>query len=338
MKAIAQNKHGDVNVLEELTIDIPSLGANDILVKTKGAAINPVDAKVRKNKSNPDAILEKPRVLGFDGCGIVEKIGEKVTHFKVGDEVYFSGVINRSGTFGEYTVVDERIVGHKPKSLSFTEASCVPLCVLTAWEGIFEQLLVSPNPKDNKGKSILIIAGAGGVGSYAIQIAKYAGLTVVATSSRTESSDFCKKLGADYVINHKADLLEQIKKIEVLNGGVNYVYNTANTEPYFDKLPALMLPLGRAVFINETNEKFSIGPWMGKRLTFSYELMFTRALFNFEPEKQGEILNKVAGLIDQGVLKHTLTEELKFNLDNIKKAMTQIESGTTIGKIAFTKE
>lgn len=337
MKAIAQKKFGDANVLEEITLDIPSLGPHDLLVKTKAVALNPVDIKKRSNYGNNNATLEKPLILGYDGSGIVEKVGEKVSLFKVGDEVYFAGVLTRSGTFGEYTAVDERIVGKKPKSLNWVQSAVVPLCVLTSWEGIFEQLLVSRDPKENKDKSILIIAGAGGVGSFAIQVAKYAGLTVIATSSRKESTEYCKKLGADFVINHKEDLLEQIKAIKELNGGVNYVYNTASTDQYFDKLPGVLLPLGRAVFINGTQEKFAIGPWMSKRLTFTFELMFTRPLYDFEPEKQNELLNKVSELIDQGVIHHTLTESHQFTLENVKKGMLQIESGTTIGKIGFEK-
>jgi len=335
MKGITQKIYGGVEVLEEAHLDLPEIKDQDILVKIKGSALNPVDIKKRSNYSNPNAKLEHPFTLGFDGSGVVEKLGKNVSNFKVGDEVYFSGTFQRNGTFSEYTVVDERIVGMKPKKLSWGESASAPLCCLTAYEGIFEQLGVSLNPDDNKNKSLLVIAGAGGVGGYVIQFAKMAGLKVIATASRTESSEFCKKLGADYVIDHNHDLLEGLKGTKEFSNGVNYVYNTASTDLYFEKLPPVLLPLGKAVFINGTGGKFAIGPWMNKRLTFSFEFMFSRPIHNCEPENQGKILNTLSKLFDEGKIKHTMTSCEKFSLENLIKGMKHIESARTIGKISF---
>jgi len=229
----------------------------------------------------------------------------------------------------------KELLERNQKKMSFLDASTVPLCGLTSWECIFEQLVVNTDPKKNEGKSILIINGAGGVGSYAIQIAKCAGLIVVATASRKETIDFCKNLGADFVISHKEDLYEQIKKIEKLNGGVNYVFNCHSTDLYFDKLPELMHPSGRAVFIVETKKEFKIGNWMGKRLSFSYEFMFSKLLRNYMVETQGEYLNSISDLIDNGKIKSTLTKSFHFTSENLSKAHEELESNVTIGKIAL---
>eukprot|EP00029_Vermamoeba_vermiformis_P011665 TRINITY_DN6480_c0_g1_i1.p1 TRINITY_DN6480_c0_g1~~TRINITY_DN6480_c0_g1_i1.p1 ORF type:complete len:336 (+),score=89.68 TRINITY_DN6480_c0_g1_i1:30-1037(+) len=332
MNAIAINKYGDVDVLEKLTLPKPTPLPRDLIVQIKAASINPVDMKVRGGSKGSTA---SNRILGYDGSGIVTEVGSEVKNFKVGDEVYFAGVINRNGTNAEYTAVDERIVGRKPKKLSWEEAAAIPLTILTAWEGLIEGMGATPRDQpEAKPKTLLVIAGAGGVGSAVIELAKkILKLTVIATASRPESIDYCKKFGADHVINHKNDLKEELKKIGF--EGVDYVFNCADADQYFDSAVAVINPLGKVCFITEAKQPHNIAPLMSKRGSLVYEFMFSRALYGNEPEKQGEILNKVADLLDSGVFQSRLTKT--YNLWNdIKQAHKDVESGSLIGKVALT--
>lgn len=336
IKAIGINTYGSADVLEQVTIDKPTqLGDHDVLVKVQAFAVNPVDYKIRSQ--DPKTKIENPpRILGWDAAGVVEKVGAKAHKFKVGDEIYFTGDFTKNGSYAEYTVVDERIAAKRPKKLSATESAAIPLVALTAWEGLFEQLEIPTDPKKNAGKSILIINGAGGVGSLVIQLAKkIAGLQVLATASRPESVDFVKKLGADYVIDHKKDIEKQIKEIKGLENGVDYVYNAYTTETYFSQIPNFLKPLGKVVFI--TAEPFTNPPplhlYFTKRLHITFEMMFSRTLLNVEPEKHGEILEKVAQLFDDGVLKSVLTQT--FKPSEIKQVHKILEEGKAIGKIAL---
>ena len=233
MKAVGLIEYlpiSDPNSLRDLEIDRPIAEGNDILVEVKAISVNPVDTKVRSSKSKS---ATEPRILGWDAAGIVTEIGDRVTGFKPGDEVYYAGDIIRPGSNSEFQLVDYRIVGHKPKSLEFASAAALPLTSITAWEALFDRLKISKDRTD-AGKSILIINGAGGVGSIAIQLAKLAQLKVIATASRPETIAWCKELGADYVVNHRHNLAEEIEKIEYPT--VDYILCLNDTDGHWQAI------------------------------------------------------------------------------------------------------
>lgn len=341
MKAFVAHQYSKdpTQYIQEANISKPQAPqGHDILVRNYSIATNPVDVKKLANFGNikADEKLEQPVIVGWDSAGVVEAVGAEATLFRVGDHVYFAGVLSRAGSFAEYTLVDERIVGHKPKSLSWDQAATVPLVALTAYEAIHEQLGVSPDHKEaNAKKVLLMIAGAGGVGSIAIQLAKREfGLTVVATASRDETVSYCKELGADHVINHTQPLLPQLKQLGL--NGVDYIFNTIDMVQNFSELASVLNVFGKIVDIVGPSGPIAIGAIMAKRATITYELMFTRGLFNVEPEVQNKILTRVAHLIDSGTIKHCMKERFDFTLDGVKKALALQASSKAMGKIAIT--
>jgi len=348
MKAIGFVKSGaakDVFALVE--VPIPKATERDLLVKLLSIATNPVDTKQRKFYQRPksdekDESKWPIKIVGWDAAGIVKEIGPGVKNFKVGDEVYFAGVVNRQGSYAEYVAVDERLVGHKPKSLSWDQAATVPLCALTAWEALLEQFAipVPANADDEKlhaSKSLLIVAGAGGVGSIAIQIAKKVLKIgkVIATSSRKETDEWCKSKGADASINHKQKLQPQLEALGFPNG-VDYVLNAAEAEHNFDEVVTTVAAFGKICCITGLPKPVSIGSLFHKRATVSFEFMFARGLTKIDMEKQAAILDAVSKLLDAGTLGHNLTRVFEFTLPDVIKANELQESGTAIGKIAIT--
>lgn len=317
------------NSFIEFEKEKPSPKGQDLLIKVLANSVNPVDFKIRQTAAK-DVLLEAPKIIGWDAVGIVEAVGEETSKFKVGDEVYYAGDLTRDGSNAEYQLVDERIVGFKPKKLSIAEAAAIPLTALTAWESIFDRIKV--NPERDKGKTILILAGAGGVGSIAIQIAKQvAQLTVIATASRPESSAWCKDLGADYVVNHY-DLKAELEAIG--HSEVDYILDFVNLNAYWETLVDLIKPQGHIVSITGSKEPLDLSLLKTKSVTFSFEFMYTRSMYTTnDMAQQYHILNEVSRLLDAGVLKPTLTTVLKgFTVENLKKAHLMQESGKTIGK------
>lgn len=313
----------------EFEIDKPVPTGYDLLVKISAISVNPVDFKIRQNAAK-DSILESPKIIGWDAVGIVEAVGDKTSKFKIGDEVFYAGDLTRSGCNAEYQLIDERIVGTKPKNLSNEEAAAIPLTGLTAWESIFDRIKVNPN--SDSGKSVLILAGAGGVGSIAIQIAKKAaGLTVVATASRPESAEWCRSLGADFVVNHH-DLQAELEKIG--HSQVDYILDFVDLNAYWEPAAQIIKPQGHIVSITGSRAPLNLDILKTKSVTFSWELMYTRSMYSTEDiERQHQILNEIADLLDDGTLKTTLTTTLTgFTVDNLKKAHQMQESGKTIGK------
>ena len=199
MKAIGYKDAGSAaDALIEFETETPQLGPNDLRVEVRGVSVNPVDVKLRAS-AQPDG---EPRILGFDAAGVVQAVGSAVTRFRPGDEVFYAGDITRPGTNAPFHVVDERIVGRKPSSLGFAEAAGIPLTSITAWEMLFDSFGLKED--EGTGESLLVIGGAGGVGSILIQLAKkLTGLTVIATASREDTHAWVKKMGADYVVNHR---------------------------------------------------------------------------------------------------------------------------------------
>jgi NADPH2:quinone reductase len=301
----------------------------DLLVKIAAISVNPVDFKIRQMAAK-DTILDTPKIIGWDAVGIVEAVGDQVSRFKVGDKVFYAGDITRSGSNAEFQLVDERIVGFKPKSLTNAEAAAIPLTGLTAWESIFDRIRV--NPETDKAKSVLILAGAGGVGSIAIQIAKQvANLTVIATASRPESEAWCKQLGADYVVNHY-HLKEELQDIG--HDEVDYILDFVNINAYWETAIEIIKPQGHIVTITGSSDPLNLSLLKNKSVTFTWELMYTRSMYTTDDiAKQHQILNELSGLLDAGTLKTTLTTTLQgFTVDNLKRAHQMQESGKTIGK------
>lgn len=301
----------------------------DLLVKVSAISVNPVDFKIRQTAA-VDTVLDTPKIIGWDAVGIVEAVGEKTTKFKVGDEVYYAGDITRSGSNAEFQLIDERIVGFKPKSLTIAESAAMPLTGLTAWESLFDRIKV--NPETDKGKTVLILAGAGGVGSIAIQLAKKVGnLTVIATASREDSIKWCKDLGADYVVNHHK-LKDELAKIG--HNEVDYILDFVDLEGYWETAAEIIKPQGHIVSITGSSKPLNLDLLKLKSVTFSWELMYTRSMFTTNDiERQHFILNKLGELLDSGVLKNTLTTTLKgFTVENLKEAHRLQESGKSIGK------
>ena len=308
----------------------PTPQEHELLVKINAIAINPVDYKIRQNAAK-DTELAEPKIIGWDACGVVEAVGNEVSLFKVGDEVYYAGDITKPGCNAEYQVIDERIVGRKPKTLSNEEAAAMPLTTLTAWEILFDRIRISAE-KDT-GKTLLIIAGAGGVGSIAIQLAKkIAGLKVIATASRPESIEWCKRMGADVVVNHK-NLQEEVRSAGFQY--VDFIVDFVDVNDYWDDMVQLIKPQGHIASITGSATPIALNKLKTKSASFSWEFMYTRSTFQTEDMiEQHHILNKVANLIDEGVLVHTLTQTLTgLSAATLKQAHEQLESGTTIGKL-----
>jgi len=334
MKAYAQKRKGGPEVLEVLELPKPTPTGHDLLVKVIATATNPVDGKVRSGEK--EVLVDPPKILGWDAAGLVEEIGDLVTTHKKGDEVYFAGNFQRQGANAEYALVDERITGRKPKSLNWEQAATVPLCALTSWEGLVEGISI-PIPVEgginpNANKTLLVVGGSGGVGSITIQIAKKVLKIgrVVATASRPETIDWCKKMGADLVIPHQ-NLKAELAKVGV--DRAHYIFVTVDMSSCYDAVIDAVRPCGKIVGITgfsglDTSKLF----W--NRITLCAELMFSRSVNNEEPEKQAAILNTVGDLLDKGVLVHTHNHH--FEWAQLREAQKFQDSGKAIGKIGLT--
>jgi zinc-binding alcohol dehydrogenase family protein len=298
-------------------------------------AVNPVDYKIRQNVA---AENDEYKVLGWDAVGEVVAIGESVSHFKPGDKVFYAGDLNRQGSNAEYQLVDERIVGHKPKSLSDGEAAALPLTAITAWELLFERLLIKQQHPEIKKKSndiILIVGAAGGVGSILVQLASaLTGATVIATASRDSSAKWVKKLGADYVIDHSKSLVAQIEQLAI--GQVTHVASLTHTDSYLDSFVELLAPMGKIALIDDP-KSLDISKLKFKSLSLHWEFMFTRSMFKTtDIDEQHRLLNKIADLIDQGYIQTTVGKNLgTINAKNLRAAHKILESGQSIGKIVL---
>lgn len=328
MKAIGYNQAGPItapDALIEFETETPELAPRDLLVEVRGISVNPVDVKVRSNMS-PE---QGTKVIGFDAAGVVQQVGSDVSKFKVGDEVFYAGDITRPGTNSELHAVDERIVGRKPKSLEFAEAAGFPLTSITAWEILFDSFALTEG--EGKGESLLIIAGAGGVGSILIQLAKkLTELTVIATASRSETIEWVQTMGADHVINHRESLIDQVNALGL---APRYVASLSGSGAHFPAVIELIKPRGHVAFIDDP-EILDIKSGKQKALTFSWEFMFTRSMFQTDDiEKQHDLLNRVSELIDDGSLISTVTNNLgTISAETLKHAHTLQESGRAIGK------
>lgn len=342
MRAIGLNtgaKAGGLDQLSEFEMPLPELRPRDLLVRVAASGMNPVDTKKRQTNIFGEGTgpLEAPVVLGYDGAGVVEKVGPECSLFKEGDRVYFAGAINRNGSNAEFVAIDERIVGHAPRSVSLTAAAAVPLVFLTAWEGLAEGLGLQAYDPKLAGKRLLVLPGAGGVGSFVIQLASQMyGLEVIATASRPESAKACVELGAKFTINHREPLKPQLAELGI--GEVDFVYNAFDTAVYFKQYAEIIKPLGKMVSIVETHSDLPLTDFMAKRISFAWELMFTRPVFGVDLEFQGFILNSGAKMLDSGALKLPELQVMPFDLDSLRAAHAHQESGRAIGKTVLTRE
>ena len=333
MKAIGFTKSlpiGEADSFVAFETEKPTPTGYDLLVKVAANSVNPVDYKIRTSAAK-DSELDSPKIIGWDAVGSVEAVGEETSRFKVGDEVYYAGDLTRSGSNAEYQLVDERIVGTKPKTLSNTEAVAIPLTGLTAYESLFDRFNI--DPETDRGKTLLILAGAGGVGSIAIQIAKkVAGLTVIATASRQETIDWCKEMGADHVINHYENIPAELENIG--HPQVDYVLDCVDLQAYWETIAEIIKPQGHIVSITGSSQPLNLNVLKNKSVSFSWELMYTRSMHQTEDmDRQHEILNHLSQLLDDGILRPTVTTILEgFTVENLKKAHEMQESGKTIGK------
>lgn len=333
MKAVALKAYLPIDnpqSLLDVELEKPAPQGRDLLIAVSAISVNPVDTKVRAPKDKHE---DQPRVLGWDAVGVVEAVGSAVSLFKPGDRVYYAGDITRPGSNSEYQLVDERIVGRAPASLSNAEAAALPLTAITAWEGLFGRLRIKRD--EGAAKTLLIIGGAGGVGSIAIQLAKQlTKVTVIATASRPETREWCLSLGADYVVDHR-ELINSMHAAS--HEQVDYIFCLNNTDQHWLSLCDLVKPQGIICSIVETKQPVELNGLKNKSASFVWELMFTRSMFQTDDMiEQHHLLNELSGLIDAGKIKTTVTNVLSpINAENLRRAHAQLESGRTIGKVVL---
>ena len=315
--------------LQDINIDTPKASGRDLLIEVKAISVNPVDYKIRQSRPPSEG---EWAIIGWDATGIVRAVGDEASLFKVGDEVWYAGDLTRAGSNAEFQLVDERIVGKKPKALSFSDAAALPLTALTAWELLFDRMDVD---KDNSNDSILVIGAAGGVGSIMVQLLKKCtALKVIGTASRENTMNWLKKLGADYVLNHSNKLSEELANYKLAQP--KYVVSLNGTEQHFGEIVKLIKPQGKFGFIDDPST-LNVMPFKGKSVSTHIELMYTRSMFQTEdmPE-QHHILNEVSQLIDKGVIQTTVGEHFgTINAKNLRKAHSLLESGKAKGKIVL---
>ena len=334
MRAVGYQKSLPIEneaALTDIDLPKPEPEGRDLLVQIQAVSVNPVDTKIRKRT---DAGPEPWKVLGWDAAGIVRATGPGATLFKPGDAVFYAGAIGRQGTNSEFHLVDERIVGRKPNSLDWAEAAALPLTAITAWEMLFDRLDVR-GAVPGAAAAILIVGGAGGVGSIAIQLVRQlTPLQVIATASRSETKEWVQRLGAHHVVDHGKPLASQVKALGI--GAPGLVFSTTNTDRHFTEIAELIAPQGRFGLIDDP-PTFDIGVFKRKSVSIHWEFMFTRSAFETpDMVEQGALLNEVSKLIDDGVLQSTLADNFgAINAQNLRRAHALIESGRAKGKIVL---
>lgn len=321
----------ETNVFKLIEQPMPIATGHDLLVKVKAISVNPIDIKVRQRTAASNTIW---KILGRDAVAQVTAVGEQVTDFTVGDMVFYAGSLNRDGSYAEFQLVDERIVGNKPKSISNAEAAALPLTSITAFEMLFERLKVQ-EAVAGQSRSILVIGAAGGVGSIAVQLLKtLTDLTVIATASRAASKQWLQQIGADHILDHSQPLVPQMQQHDL--DLPSYIFSITGTDQHLAEIAELIAPQGRVGLIDDP-EHFSIMPFKAKSVSIHWESMFTRSVFQTaDMHEQAVILNKVAALVDEGKIKTTMNKHLgTMNAESIQQAHSLIESGQSIGKIVL---
>jgi len=322
---------------EQALLDIelpdPVAGGHDLLVEVRAVSVNPVDTKVRRG--NPPAAGET-RVLGWDAAGVVRAAGRDTHLFKADDEVYYAGVINRPGSNAQLQLVDERCVGHKPKSLDFAAAAALPLTTITAWELLFERLRIARLPNATADGTLLVVGGAGGVGSMVIQLARQlTRLRVIATATRAASAQWCRQMGAHTIVDHGKPLADELLRIGV--GAVDYIASLTHTDQHYRSYVDILAPQGKLALIDDPQQPIDIRLLKRKSVSVHWEFMFTRPLFQTpDMEAQHELLDVVADLVDAGQLRSTLAEVVgTIDAEHLRRAHALVESGRAIGKVVL---
>ncbi|EKY1943928.1 zinc-binding alcohol dehydrogenase family protein [Cronobacter turicensis] len=327
VKAIAVNPDSPQHFIE-ITQPMPQPGEYDLLVEIKAVSINPVDTKVHASLQKNG--LQEPRVLGWDASGVVTAVGSKVSGFKPGDEVYYAGDITRSGSNASHQLIDSRIVGHKPRTLSWAAAAAIPLTALTAWEGLFERLAIQNAGED---KTLLIIGGAGGVGSLAIPFARlHSKVKIIATASREDSAQWCRDRGADLVVNYR-DLPGELAKEGIKY--VDFIFILNDTDGHWAAVSQLIAPQGHICSIVENAHPLDQDALKSKSAALHWEFMYTRSMYQTaDMARQGEILNEVATLVDAGEVESALSETFHgLSVESISKAHQKVLEGHMRGKV-----
>ncbi|WP_434665235.1 zinc-binding alcohol dehydrogenase family protein [Klebsiella sp. B345] len=332
MKAIAITRAAtdgsNIPFLRDIELPVPVVAGHDLLIEIKAISVNPVDTKVRAGFTG-----DTPRVLGWDAVGVVKSVGEAVTLFTPGDEVWYAGALGRAGSNSEFQLVDERLVALKPRSLDNASAAALPLTAITAWELLFDRLGVQEG--GNSGDTLLIVGAAGGVGSILTQLAsKLTGMTVIGTASRPESQKWVRDAGAHHVIDHSKPLSEELARIGI--PAVTHVASLNNTEQHYAQLVAALAPQGKLALIDDP-ETLDARPLKAKSISLHWEFMFTRSMFT-TPDMiaQHQLLTRVASLIDDQTIKTTLGEHYgPINASNLQKAHAHLETGRAVGKIVL---
>ena len=334
MKAVGYRNAGPVSdsqALEDITLPVPVPTGRDIRVAVRAVSVNPVDTKIRRGVAPPPG---EHKVVGWDAAGVVDAVGPEATLFKPGDEVFYAGSLDRPGTNSALHIVDERIVGRKPRNLNFAEAAALPLTAITAWEALFDRLKVTVPTPEGAG-SILVVGGAGGVGSIAIQILRQlTGLTIIATASRPETQAWVKEMGAHHVVDHRKPLNEEVRRLGLSAPG--FVFSTTETDKHLDAIVDLMAPQGRFCLIDDP-PPLDIMKLKSKSLSLHWELMFTRPLYGTaDIEEQHRLLNSVSAMVEEGKIRTTMSAHFgAITAANLLKAHALIESGSARGKIVL---
>jgi NADPH2:quinone reductase len=307
----------------------PAPAGHDLLVQVHAVSVNPLDTKVRADRYGGAASSGEARILGWDAAGTVAAIGEKVQSYRPGDAVYYAGSILRPGSNAELQLVDERIVGRKPASLDFAQAAALPLTSITAYEALVERL----QAKD--GQTLLVIGGAGGVGSMAVQIGKQLGLRVIATASRPESARWCREMGAAHVIDHGQPLREGLRSLGL--AAADCILNCADLDRYWLDMAEAVAPQGSLCSIVANAQPVDLKAIQRKCARFAFEAMFTRSSLGLpDMIEQQRLLDRVAGWVDAGAIRSTMTEKLSpINARNLRAAHAKVESKRMVGKVVL---
>jgi zinc-binding alcohol dehydrogenase family protein len=335
MKAIGYYASGPIsreNALVDLDVPTPEVLARDVLVRVAAISVNPVDTKVRIGVTPESG---QAKILGWDAVGVVEAVGSDVRHFRLGDRVWYAGSITRQGANAQLHAVDERLISRAPVNLSDADAAALPLTAITAWEMLFDRLGVSQRGGQNK--SLLIIGGAGGVGSILIQLARQlTQLRVIATASREQSRQWCLDMGAHEVIDHNQAMSSQLQALGVPH--VDMIASLTQTDKHFDTLIEMLKPQGQLALIDDPAEPLSMNKLKRKSISLHWELMFTRSIYSTEDmSEQGHLLSNVAKLVEQGIVRTTATQKLSpISVAHLKNAHELQESGRAIGKTVLS--
>lgn len=332
MKALGHTRFGGEEVIEWLDMPVPEVTGHDLRVKIHAVGINPVDVKVRTNWGGfGDLQQSDPVISGWDAAGVVDAVGPNADgRFQPGDEVFFAGSVARQGHHREYSIVDSRVVGRKPASLSFTEAAALPLTSLTVWEGLIDNAGFSLDATGAP-KKVLLVGGAGGVGSIAIQIMKKVlGFEVIATASRAVSVQHCRKLGADHIINHHEPLAPQFEQLGI--SAVDIVFHTSEPEANIEEIMPLVAPFGKIICILPISGTVDTSSLFARSISLVYELMFTKGLFHTGLSRQGQILDKISALVDAGTIHTTLVDVFPWTVEGLRAAHRRIEDRNGLGK------